>query len=346
MKILCAYSSIEYQVQHIPSYLQGTGEVHPVFSIPQKKLFSLLPKWAGHELTDTDSYLLYLALFNSTGLVRWNTSARRTEHTASLIAQQMEKLAHVIGRINIIKSPRLALPQFVISSETRTLENTPYWIQMWENQIDEFLSGLKEEELRSKLSRREAGLEKLLKNPSIPPHKYSRLLAEWAAEAGEFPYSLTPNPLVPGQQQIRLDEYWKQIIQRCYSNDSIIAIPKADIQELIEHCEEHIEAGSIFSFHLFSTLREGLDRRDNYLGLGDDLNLSASNPGYRILDADTNIQDATLQLLVDTAPAEEPKKQNYPTLFAYLKAKLKWDTAQKYRQEPKPKDTSDGIGEL
>jgi hypothetical protein len=341
MKILCAYSGLEYQVEHIPSYLQGTGEVHPVFSIPQKKLFSLLPKWASGELTDTDNYLLFLAFLHSTELVRWSCPVLRTNQTASLIQNNMQGLAGMVGRINAIKHPSFALPQFVISQQTRTLDNVKYWIQIWETQYQDFLSGLKDEEARSKLSRRESALEKLIKNPSINPSKYAGMLATWASEAGKFPLFRMRSPM--NGENTTCCDYWKEIIKRCYSSESIMAIPEADLSELLEHCEEYIEAGSIFSFHLFSTLREGKDRQKNFLGLDFSMNLSAENPGFRILDADSNIEDAAIQLLIDTAPKELPKKQDYPTSFAFLRAKMKWDTAERYRTQVKAPSSENDV---
>ena len=331
MKILCAYSGLEYTVEHIPAYSQGTGEVHPVFSIPQKKLFSLLPKWAASELTPTDSYLLFLALLNSTDLIRWSCSAKRTEQTDQLIANNMSNLASMVGKMNAIKHPAFALPTFAVTAETRTLANIKYWIQIWETQYNDFLSGLKDSELREKLNRREAALERLIKNPSINPAKYAGMLASWAAEAGQFPLFRMQSPV--SGQNTTCCEYWKDIIIRCYKSESIISIPKQDLQELLDHCEEYIEAGSIFSHHLFSTLKEGRDRQNNFLGIDFSVSLSAANPGFRILQPDDSVEDAALQLILDTAPLSEPRRSDYPTAFAFLRAKLKWDTASKYRKE-------------
>lgn len=331
MKILCAYSGLEYQVEHIPTYLQGTGEIHPVFAIPQKKLFSLLPKWAAHELTDTDSYLLFLSFLNSTELVRWNCAAKRTEDTTRIVQGNMQALADMVGKINAIQHPSFALPTFAITAETRTLGNIRYWIQIWQEQYAAFLTGLKDEELRSKLNRREGALERLIKNPSIAPVKYARMLADWAAEAGQFPLFHMRSPI--DGLNTTCEAYWKLIITKCYSSESIMAVPEKDLQELLDHCEEHIEAGSIFSFHLFSTLREGRDRQKNFLGIDFTMNLSNENPGFRILSPDTDIEDAAIQLLIDTAPKELPLRKDYPTGFAFLRAKMKWDTAQKYIQK-------------
>ena len=63
------------------------------------------------------------------------------------------------------------------------------------------------------------------------------------------------------------------------------------------------------------------------------MNLSSANPGFRILSPDTDMEDAAIQLLIDTAPKELPLRKDYPTAFAFLKAKMKFDAASKYIQK-------------
>jgi len=38
--------------------------------------------------------------------------------------------------------------------------------------------------------------------------------------------------------------------------------------------------------------------------------------------------------MIDSAPAEEPKPEQYPNKIAYLKAKLRFQMAKKYGTEP------------
>jgi len=37
-----------------------------------------------------------------------------------------------------------------------------------------------------------------------------------------------------------------------------------------------------------------------------------------------------MKALIDSAPEEKPRPEQYPTKFAYMRAKLRWDMAQKY----------------
>ena len=131
MKILCSKSGIEFRCDHIPLYLTS-GEVHhPIFNLPLPKLFRLYPKWQGKELTKTDSFLLFTALLNATELVEFRCHIYQRPNTDQIVASNMTALFQTIGNITTIKNPRFAVPRFVISKETRDLENVRYWIEAW-----------------------------------------------------------------------------------------------------------------------------------------------------------------------------------------------------------------------
>lgn len=324
MKVLCAYSGIEFSVEHFPAYLSNCV-THPVFDLPQHRLLSYANKWAAGELTQTDSYLLFLSLLNSTDLIFWRSSAERTQQTASLIAQNMEKLLSIVGKINIIKHPAFALPHFVISHETRNLKNVQYWIEAWTEAYEDWSKGYKNRSIEQRLIQREAALEKLIKNPQKSVDSYANILADWAAEAGDFPTSAT----LVGSKSIPLSEYWKQIIRKCAKAESVFSIPKQDIEELIEHCELNIPHGSIFAAALMKLLRNGLTSQKDFLGV------DLSEVTFRILSPETSVEDANKQSIIDSAPKQEPKITDYPTRFAYVKAKLAWQMAQNYSGEKK-----------
>lgn len=318
-KILCSKSGLEYSVQYFPiSFHNDKHQLHhPVFDAPLPKLWKYFPKWQAGELTDVDSYLLFLAILHSTDLVEFRTSAIRTPHTVSIVQSNMESLYDTVGKILAVKNPRFTLPRFVISHDTRTLDNVKYWLQAWDAAYLDFKNGLKEQELRSKLQRREAALERLIKNPAIKPERYAHLLAAWADEASEFPqFNITIR-----NTQTTLAEYWKDIICKCYRQESVIQIPKSDIQELLEHCEEHIDLGSIFSYQLLTLLREALQTIDGFFG--------NSETTFQILSDDESVGTSNLQLLIETAPVEKPRRIDYPSEFAFLKEKMKWAIAQK-----------------
>lgn len=316
-KILCSKSGIQFQCEHFPIYFTQNEVHHPIFSASLKQLWKFYPKWQSGELNPIDSYLLFLSLLNSTELVEFRTSAVRHKNTDRIIAANMEGLYRVIGHIAAIHNPRFVLPRFVISHDTRTLDNVKYWIELWEDNYHDFCSGLKAQQMRTELQRRESALERLIKNPAIKPEKYAHLLANWASIAGEFPTSETT---LQNGTVTTISEYWQDIIQKCYRSIDIIQIERNDLIELTEHCEEYIDLGSIFSYELFTTLRTGLDAIDGFFSIG-------TQTTFHILQDGESVESSNLQLLVSSAPQTAPKRTEYPTEFAFLKAKMKWNLA-------------------
>jgi hypothetical protein len=330
MHCLCAYSSVEFEVTHFPGYLTSREVAHPIFSLPQKKLLSYLGRWAtGTAFTPTDNYLLFLSILHSSDLVEFRVPAIRTESTPQIIAQNMEALCKSISRLNTVVNPAVVFPRYVISPETKDLSNVAYWIHNWNQAYQDFTDGYRSAHDSSKLIQREHALERLIKNPHRPVSSYAGQIADWAAEAGNFPTAITVSRLTG--QRCSISDYWKQIISKCAHEDSLFAINRQDLEELLEHCETEIPIGSIFSNALFSVLRHAIKRQRNFLDIAD-LETGTSNfgTGYRILSPTDSVESANMQALIMSAPADKPKEKDYPSKMAYLKAKMRWEMAQKY----------------
>src|SRR6476659_7008978 len=114
MKILCAYSSLEFNVDHFPGYLDSMESHHPVFDIPQKKLLCYTGKWASGALTLTDSYLLFLALLKSSDRVDFRVPVFRNEKTDSIVARNMEYLVRTIIKLNAVHNRSEVFPHYAI----------------------------------------------------------------------------------------------------------------------------------------------------------------------------------------------------------------------------------------
>lgn len=326
-KILCAISGIEFSCEHVPMVLHSREAKHPIFHLPQKKLLGLYGKWVQSELTDTDNYLLYTALLNSSGLVHWTVPAIRTPDTRAVIANNMQRLVEVVTKITATPQPANIFASIQITAENKDLAPSHIWIEIWEANYRNWMDGYKHELIQRSIRQREEVLQKLIKDSTKTPENYARLLSNWANEAGKFPDFTVDSPITGEKQP--LSAYWMQIIQMCVREERIFMVPRADLEELIEHCEEHIDQGSIYAHSLMRLLKSGLAKQKNYLGLGD-IDITAST--YRIISNDTTVEDANKMAMIDSAPREKPQLHNYPTKLAYLRAKAKWDMAQTYEQ--------------
>ncbi len=326
MKIICSYSGIEFSVDHFPGTFYSPSLHHPIFSIEQKKLLSYTKKWATGELTSTDSYLLFLAILNSSEQIQFRIPCKRTPMTDSIIARNMESLVRTVIKLNAIKTPGTLFPYFAVTAETCTLTNVHHWIEVWENCWKDFESGARRDIIHRQLAKREAALQRMIKNPHKPIKEYASQIAEWAATAGNFPDFLISNPFTKEAKKIPLSLFWKEIIVRSTRNEYLYTIPDKDLQELLDHCEDNIPPGSIYSHALFTALRHAQGKKKNFLGLGD-MDIRST---YSLVDDPKDVESANMKALIDSAPLEEPKLEQYPTKFAYMKAKLRWDMARKF----------------
>jgi hypothetical protein len=335
-RITCKYSGVIFNCEHMPLGMSSNEYYHPLFSVPKKKLLVLSKEWAANKLSPTESYLLYLSLLHSTGLIVWKTQARFTDKTIGIISNNMESLLHIIGKIDVISHPAFSLPQISITYDTGSLENSFYWIQAWIHGYNEFMSdqisASKREELKERVDRRTASLEKLIKTAFTTPQALANNLALWATDAGNFPDETTPHPLGVGRD-IPLSEYWQEIIRACAREEAIWRYPRKDIEELIAHCEEEIPHGSIQAAALMKMLRLGLRKHTDYTGFGDvDLAGKTFTP-FRLMRADDTVEDANVIAAIAAAPMTEPQRHSYPNAFAYIKAKANWDLKMRYAKK-------------
>jgi hypothetical protein len=335
-KILCSLSGLEFNCDHFNIYLGAREYSHPIFHINSERLIELTPKWLDQSLTPTESYLLYLSLFKSTGLMDFRVPAQFTPEIMPIIAQNMHHLVAMVEKIldatDARKQEILHLPTFVVTPDTKTFTDSPEWIKIWNSNYKEYLDSYKTATLAQKINQKESILERHIKDKTKDISLYAHQLASWAAMAGRFPTfvaDLEDINLFKGQN-VTLSQYWQHIIKSCAKTESIWDIPDSDLQELIEHCEENIDHGSIYAHTLMALLRAGIARKKDFFSLGD-FNIGAAGTTFRILDASASIEDANKLAAIDSAPIEEPRERDYPNKLAFIKAKLNYKMAREYK---------------
>lgn len=336
-KILCSISGVEFNTDHFNISLTSREYSHPIFHINSERLISLTTKWLDQELSPTENYLLYLSLFRSTGLMDFRVPAMLSPELLPIIAQNMHSLVAMVEKIldasDARKQEVLHLPTFVVSPDTKYLLDSAEWIKIWENNYKEYLDSYKSATLMDKINRKESLLERHIKDRTKDISTYAHQLASWAALAGKFPeFNAGLSSDILNGAQMSLSSYWQHIIKSCARTESIWDIPNEDIQELIEHCEENIDHGSIYAHTLMSLLKAGIARKKDFLDLGS-FDLGANGSTFRILDASASIEDANKLAAIDSAPIHEPREKDYPNKLAYIKAKMNWQMASEYRKD-------------
>lgn len=333
--VLCAISGIEYNCDHMSLYLTSRESHHPIFDVPTPKLLKLLDRWFNQELSPTENYLLYLALWKSTGLVDFRYPATQCAETASIIAQNLAPLVRMVELIDATSEARISevlhLPTFVITPDTADLTSSPDWLEVWAGCYKDYEDSYVTATALDKLTRKESALEKYIKDRTKDISSYAKPLANWAADAGQF--DIHANYIVYNEYNKHelMSSYWKRIIIACAKSESIWEIPDIDLTDLIEHCEEYIHHGSIYAHTLMALLRSGAERKKNFLDLGS-MDIGANGNTFRILNANASIEDANKLALIDSAPINEPLKSQYPNTLAFLKAKMNYRMAQEYKK--------------
>ena len=370
-KAICAKSGIEFEIQHFPYFFRKGEIHHPAFDLDTKALLGLSGKWANHDashgprnstnldaakqhlathaqhyptstreassgFTEIDTKLYFLSLLNSTGKILWRTYARPELAICEL---NMEKLITICGWINIISNPAVTLPSFVITKETASLVNVRYWIESWVEAKEDFENGYKQQQVTDKIVRRQAALERLIHNPQKSMPAYANQLAEWANLAGAFPTDLTLVLVGKTETTLPLNEYWKSLIRECGSQSfnvkwnfaNKVSQKHADLAELLSHCEENLDHGTVYSYSLLKLLREALNRDEKLLGLGfEGFGVDKNGSTYSMLDESDDVKLANIKALVASAPETNPRECEYPNRVAYLKAKIRFNLAQTY----------------
>lgn len=313
-KILCSHSNILFECSYLPIALNQREYAHPIFHLPQKKLIGLYQKYRHGELGPTEAYLTFLAFLNSTNLVEFRVPATMGTNSAQIIGNNFDDLVDVVTKMNCIKNPSIHFAHIAITPETQSLDNIKYWIESWKQTYVEFCEGYRNQKFHASVLELEQKLEHLIKDANRNEVKFAARLADWAEKVGSFPrFQLK----AMGQIMICAD-YWKLIIRKCTNKESIFQIPINDIQELYDHCQDNIDAGSIYGFNLFKFLKEGLQNNQDYLGIGTPVKFS-------VISDSTSTEDANKAAIIAAAPDKEPQRIHYPSTLAYYKAKLAWD---------------------
>lgn len=317
-RIVCGISNIPFKCDHVPMVLQNREYNHPIFSLPQKKLLGLYSVYNKGELSEIDSYLLFLALLNSTDSVEFVTPAIITESTISIIARNIDELVHTIWESNAILAPRFKQPCFYIRSDTASLDNISTWIAAWRRNIDEFKLGLYSQTQHELLIQTEKKLTRLIFTPEAGQLHLSAAVAEWADRAASFPKN-------------KADD-WKAIIRKCYNLEAMFSTPKVLLVEIKCYCEENIESGSIQFHTLMKTLRAGIDNHNNFLGLGsyDTFNKKSLGADFTLLSDEVSLQATSILSIIASAPTREPIEAEYPNKLAFIKARLAYRSKCKF----------------
>lgn len=339
MRLICQYSGVEFSASHFGGL--KFNSIHPIFELPPKMVLSRTADFYHPTTTKAEKRLLFLALLNSSGLIEWRSIAAPDDR---IILQHFDVLAQTIGWLDVYQydsklSRRVgpAFPKFVISADTKKLDNIKYWLQCWEDARTEYEQGSRRESINQRIQRREKALTKLINDSSKNPEAFSWTLAQWAADATDFPENIKVKVRKHKVAEdgiefdiITLREYWINIL----TTKNIYEVREQDLVELEEHLTENLEHGSIYAFNALELVRGKLKRQKSSLGFGDtftDEQLEQLNSApFSIIKTDT-VEQANILSIASTAQEKEPSRAMFKNNFDYLQARAKWQIAQQLK---------------
>lgn len=313
MKLYCPRSAISYTCN--VGYGHGTV-IHPTFAIPIKALIKAnLAPFVENKLTPEQIHLFGCALLAKLPVI-WEAPLRLDQWADSWLGI-IENLATVAMRYD--DRNRENLPRFRITKETAQ----PQPIRAYISEFNRAITSLKESSAYESSFIKDRAEEAILRilrlslGNTRESNKLPTLISQWAATVGNFPR--TEIPINDSGLRMSLREYWKGIIEQIFQAKSPLEVlgdnvELEDIKELLEHCEQNIEVGTLHSLVLLKKLRTCAEVLQEF------------RP-RKVVTRDSG--GIVSNLLEDSAPEKEyqegePKASDYRSIAAYLAAKKQW----------------------
>lgn len=309
----CNISGLRIETSYLS--LAALGQQHPVFSVPIKKLTALIGQWEAQRTSDEETHLLFCALLNMTGHVIFDSPLMLTHSIARVENALMVPLAKLLYR-GIFES-RASFPKLLISRNNQNVANI---VSVWTEAYAEYTSAKTQQMEAAKSQQAMQRLQRALHNPL--DRDRGRVISEWAAKVAEFPAFTITHPLT--YAAISLSSYWKElIVKACNNRQSMISYPLSDLRELQQHLEDNLPYDYGQEFSVLDIVRKAIQSQQDYFGFTIE-EVTASKKSEKAGEIAEILQQSHETL----REQPQPKRDQYPSLLAFLTAKQLWMKAQ------------------
>lgn len=352
MKLLCPLSGISYETGAMQlTRFKELKVPHPFLSISlNEALGIMLPLAAKQELPDEELHLFGTYLVSKLPVERWGNPLlykAPLSYWTPFWLTHIQQLAATVKRLDGKKVKYLTtFNVFADSLESAPLSNLKEWLDSTNTTINEFYSPISEEALkrnkdfRANLSEEQfsseaqcnAVIEKILRGSLSTPReksKFPELISNWAAKVGDFPNSIFRDS--KGERKT-VRSFWKQIIQdafdlgangRGYSNILTSDVSIADLEELQEHCMEHIPSGTLQSRALWEELAKLKEVILEFKSPSRSSDLSIEVLSNKDMEAILGeVSHVVPKINAENDDPDMPRKEDYPSLSSFVKAKM------------------------
>lgn len=368
MNLSCPYSGLSYSIPEY-KFKRKVSVSHPFLSLDLNDVMGMmLPRFAEDDLTGEELHLLGTYFLTKLPIESWGfpllDKAPLTYWTPFWL-KNLEKLATTVKRLSGKKPKNLPTFRLICDSlddSINPLSQLSEWLNTANSCISEYYSPITEEALkrnktfRANLSEEQftseeqckAVIEKILRGSLSTPRekeKFPELIANWAAQVGDFPNTIFRT--TSGERKT-LRNFWKEIIRnafdlgtsgRGYSSILTSDVSIADLDELQEHCMEHIPSGTLHSRALWEELGKLKEVILEFKtpARNSDLSIEVLSSG----DLASILEDVSHVAPVLTKENDDPdmpRKEDYPSLSSFVKAKM----AHKKQKEDELKNLKEG----
>lgn len=297
MRLFCTVSGLSYSAN---AGFGSHAQVNPALSTTLHQLESLqtsfwnqLKTEGGDNLEFTPNRYLYLLAWLLQLPKVTVREACNPETDYPVLLANSERLVATVRLTTRYK--QVTYPAIAVSSDARIADCLPNWLDAINATIAEYIADANTSGHARHLHELTEAVESVRSLDSARvAAKNAKLVAAWASAAAGFPRSV--------------DTLWQSIIVASMQEDkdTILSarVTKADIAELLEHCEDYIPHGSYHAHALMAAIRQAN-------GLIQSVAEQASQ--YK-LEIDYTIP--------------EPKRTQYSSQADYLRARLAWQRAR------------------
>lgn len=328
MKVICKISGIPIWKSNLLIGLDLADE-HPIFRMKKSLLFTkdMIHRFAFAENVE-EKKLIYLAFLNSTYLVDFKNPAEPSLQTMEATFYRLSNdIAPWIHFAEFHLSRQVSFPRYIVTQETRHLENIRNWLDAVEDIKNKIHRNDLLRDKNAMLLNHELEIKKELGIANLFGRSFTPQLARWALEVCDITKRHSDFAKWMKILCTPLNEAW------IYKMEDLL-----EIQEILQlglpNVEENPQAISVM--HQMSQLIRECRRGFTEFSMIDDDNGTEVKDFEIIVDDDleagTKKAVKINQHLVDV-PDELPELKNYPTKLAYLQAKAKWELAQSRKRK-------------
>lgn len=315
MQCYCKLSGIEFQVSTF-THKASIQSVHPIFYATDRQLYNREADFYLGRLNADEKRLLFCAMLKSTNLVEFTTTATPS---TDLVNKQMEWLFKFFNWKMDTIFQNAHFPRYIIRAKNANLANIGEYLRELNAFANPEYYRRAIRRRRDSLVTKEAALERLIKSNVLRRSVDFRTnMANWFLDAVDAPE--------------HVHDEWRRLMMYDYDDFKLYKEDSDKLESILLWAEDKLEHGTIYSNTILAHLRElvvaNVNGVEYFLGLHKQSGKLANGEDFMIVD---EIEQANIEAITASAPALEPKREDFLDKHQYFIALAKYKLAAAQR---------------